>query len=58
MSTNTRVQDLWQTVKAIPHNVIQFISGAIVRIFGVSDDDYPETGVQPFEGEPAKDKYF
>jgi hypothetical protein len=58
MSTSTRNQSLWQTVKSIPHNVIQFMSGAIVRIFGTSDDDYPETGVQPFEGEPTKEKHF
>ncbi len=35
-------------------NVIQYFSGAISRIFGPSDDEYPNTGVQPFEGEPNK----
>lgn len=30
--------------------VVQYFSGAFVRIFGPSDDSYPETGVQPFEG--------
>lgn len=58
MSTPSRVQAVWHKVKAIPHNVIQFVSGAVVRIFGVSDDDYPKTGVQPFEGEPAEDKHY
>lgn len=33
-------------------NLIQYISEAIARIFGPTDDEYPETGVQPFEGEP------
>jgi hypothetical protein len=31
--------------------VIQFLSEAVARIFGPSDDQYPETGVQPFEGD-------
>jgi len=35
-------------------NVVQFFSGALVRIFGPNDDSYPETGVQPFEGTPNK----
>ncbi|HEY9897152.1 MAG TPA: isochorismate synthase [Candidatus Sericytochromatia bacterium] len=35
-------------------NVVQYFSGALVRIFGPSDDSYPETGVQPFEGTPSK----
>lgn len=27
-----------------------------LRIFGPSKDDYPEIGVQPFEGDPTDDK--
>ena len=33
---------------------MQYVSAAVARIFGPSDDAYPETGVQPFEGEPNK----
>lgn len=33
-------------------SISQYISEAVVRIFGPSDDAYPETGVQPFTGEP------
>jgi hypothetical protein len=32
--------------------LIQNIWSSILRIFSPRDDDYPETGVQPFEGEP------
>jgi hypothetical protein len=32
--------------------ITQYISGAVVRIFGPTDDAYPITGVQPFSGEP------
>lgn len=35
-------------------NLVQYFSGAMSRIFGPSDDEYPNTGVQPFEGEPFK----
>jgi hypothetical protein len=35
-------------------NAIDYISGAMSRIFGLSDDAYPNTGVQPFEGETRK----
>ena len=32
----------------------QDIGSGVLRIFSARDDDYPETGVQPFEGEPAQ----
>jgi hypothetical protein len=32
-------------------DVILYISGAMSRIFGPTDDSYPATGVQPYEGE-------
>jgi hypothetical protein len=37
-------------------NMTQYISEAVARIFGPTDDEYPNTGVQPFEGEPYKEK--
>lgn len=33
-------------------SLVQYFSDAIARIFGPSDDAYPEVGVQPFDGEP------
>jgi hypothetical protein len=38
------------------NNVMQFFSGAISRIFGLNDDNYPDTGVQPFSGDTYDDK--
>jgi hypothetical protein len=35
-------------------DVIKYFSGAVSRIFGPTDDSYPNTGVQPFEGESNK----
>lgn len=34
------------------NGVTQYISEAVIRIFGPSDDAYPVIGVQPFSGEP------
>ncbi|HAZ47299.1 MAG TPA: hypothetical protein DDW76_32810 [Cyanobacteria bacterium UBA11369] len=41
-------------------NLIHFVSGAIARIFAPIDDEYPNTGVQPFEGElpDKKSKHY
>ncbi|NEO32666.1 MAG: isochorismate synthase [Symploca sp. SIO3C6] len=35
--------------------LLQYIGDGVRRIFGPRDDEYPETGVQPFEGEPQKE---
>lgn len=45
-----------QSVGDILQKTIQFISGGAKRIFTPTDDDYPKTGVQPYEGEPSKDR--
>ncbi|OCQ93296.1 isochorismate synthase [Oscillatoriales cyanobacterium USR001] len=35
---------------------IRFVSEAAMRVFAPNKDKYPETGVQPFDGVPSKDK--
>ena len=35
-------------------NIAQYISEAVMRIFGPDDDAYPNSGVQPFTGEVYK----
>lgn len=34
--------------------MFEYIWGGVKRIFRATDDRYPETGVQPYEGDPAK----
>lgn len=34
------------------HDAIQYLSEGVSRIFKPNEDHYPETGVQPFDGEP------
>jgi len=31
---------------------VQFLSEGVTRVFKPNDNQYPEIGVQPFEGEP------
>ncbi|NUN66014.1 hypothetical protein HCU40_14930 [Pseudanabaena biceps] len=34
-------------------NTVEYLSDAIARIFTPSKDDFPATGTQPYEGDPA-----
>lgn len=42
------------SIPKVIDDVIQYFSGAVSRIFAPSDDHYPNTGVQPFEGDVSK----
>ncbi len=35
---------------------LESFSRAVVRIFSPSDDQYPATGTQPYEGEPYSEE--
>jgi hypothetical protein len=37
-------------------NTSQYIWKAATRVFSPSDDDYPQSGVQPFSGEDNQDQ--
>lgn len=37
-------------------NLVQYIGDGASRLFKPSDDDYPQTGVQPFSGDRNRDK--
>ncbi len=43
-------------VPKVVSDTIRFVSEAVTRIFGLNDDEYPNTGVQPFEGDPFNEK--
>jgi hypothetical protein len=40
------------------NETFRYLIEAAGRIFSPTDDDYPETGVQPFEGEPKKGSHW
>ncbi len=54
MYTTAKLRQAIQSVSGIVRRVIYYISGAVARIFSPSDDQYPATGVQPFEGRKEK----
>ena len=45
------------SVPKIFDNIVNFMSGAVSRIFGLDDDNYPNTGVQPYSGDPVDKKH-
>jgi hypothetical protein len=37
-------------------DVLRFFSGAVTRIFGPTDDNYPKSGTQPYGGDAYDEK--
>ncbi len=56
MSVLNKIGSAMQSFLTGIANLIKFVLGAIARIFGPTDDAYPNTGVQPFEGELPEKK--
>ena len=56
MSILNKIGSAIQSLLTGIKDLIKFVSGAIARIFGPTDDEYPPTGVQPFEGELPEKK--
>jgi hypothetical protein len=36
--------------------LVEYIGNGVRRLFSPSDDDFPETGVQPFAGDSYKEE--
>jgi hypothetical protein len=58
MSIFTSLRKIMQSITETIQRVVTYISGAATRIFRPTDDEYPPTGVQPFEGDSAEKKHF
>lgn len=59
MSTKTRMKRQFLKLFVItPRRTVKYILSAVTRIFKPNDDKYPATGMQPFEGDPPKQKYY
>ena len=41
------VQSVWNALAQL----VAYLGAAVKRIFAPNDDEYPNTGVQPFEGD-------
>ncbi|MCU0570175.1 MAG: hypothetical protein MUF49_26825 [Oculatellaceae cyanobacterium Prado106] len=46
-----------EAIASAPQKIMQFLLSPVIRIFSPSDDNYPATGVQPFDGDPAHEKH-
>ncbi|MBD2354426.1 hypothetical protein H6G41_07265 [Tolypothrix sp. FACHB-123] len=58
MSTN-KFGQIIQSIGELFQKIIQFVYSAATRAFSPNDDDYPASGVQPYEGDPpAKGKHY
>lgn len=58
MSTASKARKMIKSVVEIPQQLIKFTTNGVSRIFSPSNDDYPKSGVQPYEGEPADNKHY
>ncbi|NJL63755.1 MAG: hypothetical protein HC903_20340 [Methylacidiphilales bacterium] len=58
MTNKTSSKTFFTSIKDAPQKVINFITEAVSRIFAPRDDNYPETGTQPFEGEPTDKRHY
>ncbi|MBD2614065.1 hypothetical protein H6G94_22790 [Nostoc punctiforme FACHB-252] len=56
MTIYTKIRQFINSIQEFFGKIINYILTAVSRIFAPKDDDYPASGVQPFEGDIADDK--
>lgn len=54
MTTSNRIKNLVSGLSQAVQRLTRSALKGIVRLFEPTDDNYPKTGVQPFEGEPLE----
>lgn len=56
MSTTNKLQQVIESTGEATQRVVRYILGGFTKIFSPTKDDYPNVGIQPFEGDSADDK--
>mgnify|MGYP001801043451 CR=1 FL=1 len=56
MSNTSKFQKIFKSILEIPQKFINIITNGVNRIFSPSNDDYPKSGVQPYEGDYSNKK--
>lgn len=56
MFIKRRLWKIISTIEIMFKQVIRYIAGAVTKIFSPTDNNYPATGVQPYEGDLADKK--
>jgi hypothetical protein len=58
---NIRFNYFWEvtlmSLSKMFRDTVGFFSDAVSRVFGLDDDNYPPTGIQPFSGDVADKKH-
>lgn len=57
MFTSRSLRKAQVLTKRASRRTMRYFGKGIMRIFGLSKDQYPKTGVQPFSGDPAKEQF-
>jgi hypothetical protein len=55
MSSDNKLGTIVRGIVELPQKLVSFVMTAATKIFSPSDDNYPATGIQPFEGEPNEE---
>ena len=53
MTTQNVKQFSFQSLFEATRNLLEYVARPVIRIFSPTHDDYPEVGMQPYEGDPA-----
>jgi len=56
MSITSKTRQMIKSIVEIPQKLINLTTNGVTRIFSPSDDDYPKSGVQPYEGDSTKSR--
>lgn len=55
MSSDRKWGNTFKVLLEIPQKVVRFLTSGVAKNFSPTDDNYPATGIQPFEGEPNEE---
>lgn len=58
MSNTSKFQQIVKSIVEIPQKLINFTTNGVNRIFSPSNDDYPKSGTQPYEGDSPHKKHY
>ena len=57
MPNTSKIQQIIKSIGDFTQKLINFTTNGVNRIFSPSNDDYPKSGVQPYEGDYSRKKH-
>ena len=58
MPNTSKIQQIIKSIGDFTQKLINFTTNGVNRIFSPSNDDYPKSGVQPYEGDYSRKKHY